>query len=440
MKKALSYLIILAGLISGCKKEDDPVLADPDVRLIETLSNIQKELQGSPSGWKGSIFTNGGGGYSFYMQFTDKGRVKMTSDLDTVMAITPRESSYRLKALQRPSLIFDTYNYIHLLADPDPSKFGGEQGLGLGSEYEFAWIETKGDSMKLQGTRLATPITLVKVTTAEQQLYDAGRIKAIMKLTAKYVADSKFPFLQLADNKKISISIDSKTKAITFSYVDEQQNVVAKTVKFSFTLKGIQLGEAYGNNTESFTEFLWDDAKSLYYVMAGTKRYELQASATNVIPLNLTLGFGKANSTLVYNPASVPTTLSADFNTRYNTAKTGLAAVGNAGRVLDQMYVIFSSATEMTVRFYYRNTAGTAFQANFLYTMTKAPNGDMTFVLAGNDGNAGVVGAGLVAVTGYFSANTFKVDWVANPVNELLLGGLYTTSNPASYYYGTLLK
>ncbi|MRG49122.1 DUF4302 domain-containing protein [Chitinophaga sp. SYP-B3965] len=440
MKKTLTYLIILAGLISGCKKEDDPILGDPDKRLAEVLGNIQKDLLSSPGGWKANVFTGANNGYSFYMQFTDKGRVTMTSDIDTVSAITPKESSYRLKALQRPTLIFDTYNYLHLLADPDPSKLGGTVGIGLISEYEFAWVETKGDSMKVKGTFYDMPVTFVKATAAEQQLYAAGRIKTIMKLTSKYATDSKFLFVQLADNRKITIGVDSKTKRLTFSYVDDQQIVVTQSVGFSFTLKGIQLAQPYGNATESFSELLWDDVKGIYYVMVGTKRYEFQASTTPIIPLELTLGSGKANTILIYNPLTVPVNLNADFNTRYNAAKTGLAAVGNAGRVLDYVQVMFNPANETVIRFYYRNTAGTAFQANFLYTMAKAANGDITFTFVSRDNNANVVGAGFVSITDYFTNNTFKMDWVSNPSSDLLLGGLYNKANPASYYYGTLSK
>ena len=43
----------------------------------------------------------------------------MFSDFDSTSAVTLQESSYRLKAEQQPTLIFDTYSYVHVLADPN---------------------------------------------------------------------------------------------------------------------------------------------------------------------------------------------------------------------------------------------------------------------------------------------------------------------------------
>jgi hypothetical protein len=53
--------------------------------------------------------------------------------------------------LQQPSLIFDTYSYLHLLADPDPNVNGGRVGAGLSSDFEFYVDSTVADTMKLVG-------------------------------------------------------------------------------------------------------------------------------------------------------------------------------------------------------------------------------------------------------------------------------------------------
>ncbi len=63
-----------------------------------------------------------------------------------VLSLPGKESGYRLKATQRPSLIFDTYSYIHAAADPDPNvSFSptNSGGYGWGTDFDFSFTEAK---------------------------------------------------------------------------------------------------------------------------------------------------------------------------------------------------------------------------------------------------------------------------------------------------------
>jgi hypothetical protein len=77
----------------------------------------------------------------------------MLSDFNETTATVLKESSYRLKALQQPTLIFDTYSYLHLLSDPDPNVAGGIAGKGYNSDFEFAYDPTiaQADTIILTG-------------------------------------------------------------------------------------------------------------------------------------------------------------------------------------------------------------------------------------------------------------------------------------------------
>ena len=128
MKKVLIIVFIITACLSSCKKADKPAFdKSADERLNETLAAYQTQLSGAQNGWKGFIATDSGRGstYSFYFKFNNANRVVMLSDFDSVSAVTPKESSYRLKALQQPSLLFDTYSYLHVLSDPDETVNGG---------------------------------------------------------------------------------------------------------------------------------------------------------------------------------------------------------------------------------------------------------------------------------------------------------------------------
>src|SRR4051812_12260494 len=138
MKKIFIYTIVVIIGFSGCNKKEDTVFDKSiDVRLNEKLAADQKALTGAPYGWKGLIYPAGlkGGVVAFYFKFDTSNRVEMFSDFDPASAITPMTASYRLKALQQPSLLFDTYSYVHVLADPDGSVNGGDYGGGLGSDF-----------------------------------------------------------------------------------------------------------------------------------------------------------------------------------------------------------------------------------------------------------------------------------------------------------------
>src|SRR5262245_26619894 len=122
MNKNLLYYLLAIILVSSCKRDDDFVFdKSSDERINETLKTYQAALTSSQYGWNGSLHTGDGVLYRFYFSFNDSNRVQMLGDFDSTSGSDLKESSYRLKALQQPSLIFDTYSYLHLLSDPDGS-------------------------------------------------------------------------------------------------------------------------------------------------------------------------------------------------------------------------------------------------------------------------------------------------------------------------------
>jgi len=122
MKIKILSILCLALALSSCKKGSEDLMIDgklPELRSQESLETYGKTLTSAKNGWAGYLFTEGGGGYGFYMDFNDQDRVKMLAEIDAGTAKDLMESTYRLKAVMGPSLIFDTYNYLHLLADPN---------------------------------------------------------------------------------------------------------------------------------------------------------------------------------------------------------------------------------------------------------------------------------------------------------------------------------
>jgi len=167
MKKALLYILVASTGFLSCKKDKTVFSQTPDERLNAVLKADQDTLVNAPYGWKGFVFPSGlsGGVVGFYFKFNNSNRVQMFSDFDSLSAVTMMESSYRLKALQQPALIFDTYCYVTVLADPDGSVNGGPYGAGLSSDFEFSIDSIKGDTIRLTGRTHGSKAFLVMKRT-----------------------------------------------------------------------------------------------------------------------------------------------------------------------------------------------------------------------------------------------------------------------------------
>ena len=163
--KHIKYLVFFILTLASCKKEFEGVR--PDAKINQLRDQYTQQLTGAKNGWIGYLFPAGGGSYTFKFTFNDKHRVKTYATIDAKKAESPDESSYRLVADQLVSLYFDTYSYLHQLADPDESKSGGRRGGGKISDFEFAIIESSTDTMKLRGNHNESQLILIRAKDNE---------------------------------------------------------------------------------------------------------------------------------------------------------------------------------------------------------------------------------------------------------------------------------
>ncbi len=264
MRKLSGYLLLLIALVSSCRKDNDHVFSESvDQRLSKKLSAYQEQLSGAPYGWKMIIAPAGGGAYGFYMKFNDANRVDMVSDFDSASAVTLKESSYRLKAMQQPSIIFDTYSYLHVLADPDGSVNGGKDGVGLESDFEFFFNDsTTADTIKLTGRVNGSKAILVKASREEADVYTSGTFNVnlfhnILRKILQY-------FKQLTvSGKSYDLNINPGTRTIIITSVDDQGNPNSFTTSFYFSLNGIEFSQPFLAGSTIVTGFygpVWSGA------------------------------------------------------------------------------------------------------------------------------------------------------------------------------------
>jgi hypothetical protein len=192
MKKILIYLLCISAVLSGCDRKSDLNIdgKSTDQRLSEALAAYQKKLTDAPYGWVLTETTTGtaiNGGvtqdapkavFSYYMKFNKDNQVSMIADFTLPTSVNFNTASYTIKATQRPTLVFDTYSYVHLPCDPDPtisnSPLGG--GFGWGTDFEFSFADNVaaaelGDTIHLTGNLNSASAVLVKATQEEQNIF-----------------------------------------------------------------------------------------------------------------------------------------------------------------------------------------------------------------------------------------------------------------------------
>lgn len=388
MRKNLSlYFLLIIVTIASCRKYDDVFDESPDTRINKTLAAYNDALTGAPYGWKALVYPSGlpNTAFGFYFRFDTTNRVEMFSDFDSLSAVTVRESSFRLKSLQQPCLLFDTYSYIHVLCDPDASQNGGYYGKGLFSDFEFAIDGIYGDTIKLTGRLNGSKAILVKATSQEaQDYYDKKRNWEFNNLSRFLTY-----FKQLTvGNSKYDIYADLLFRQIRFVRPGTDG-------EWTFTT-----GYYFDGNGISFTT-PFTDGEVTFYGLADIK---WDASAQK---MTLKAGTNTATITSAIKPLVVDMTAGQRW---YNMAVGGLYWRSDAGfhvNGVDDAYNV-NSISGFNYMFYYPNFQNSGYDfagivpEGFAYGPAFNPtfrnNGTVTFTYP--DGGFGEIPEEAVTIMG----------------------------------------
>lgn len=270
MKNFLTYLVCLSVLFGACRRETDPVFdKSPDERINETLTKYQAVLSDAPDGWNATLETSLGISFSFYFRFNDSNRVVMYSDFDSTTATVMATSSYRLKALQQPCLLFDTYSYIHLLADPDARVNGGYFGGGLFSDFEFSLDSVTTDHISLTGRFNRSKAIFTKATAAQRQAWENKKVwEGIQKFKSINKIQNYFKRLNY-NGVDYEVRFDTVFKRANITWLDGRGVPQFKTVGYYFTEGGVVFNEPLVNGDatiEGFSVDRWDAGSSTIYI------------------------------------------------------------------------------------------------------------------------------------------------------------------------------
>src|SRR5688500_903449 len=254
---------------------------------------------GTP-GWKLFVYPEGlisenieVGGLTYYITFPDSNRTVMVSDFNAETAGVPKESSWHLKATQRPSLVFDTYSYIHIAADPDETvSFSPVQqgGYGWGSDYDFSFLEAEpGDTLFLEGNFNHSDAVAIRASQEEIDAAFSGQLKHIVEITNNLPKTTSFLFFKGSDNSNIGVTFNTFLFRINFVYLTSGQ-LQTVSVPYSHTTYGVHFKSPLSIGGYTFQDLYWDDALDLYYINTGSGRVNVNNSATPLIPMNQVIG------------------------------------------------------------------------------------------------------------------------------------------------------
>ncbi|OQP42813.1 hypothetical protein A4H97_11675 [Niastella yeongjuensis] len=433
--KQLLYILAATLFATGCKKDDTKIFEEtPEERMSARIDELNSALNSSQYGWKASLTTSAKGGYGFYMDFKSPGSITMVADLDSATATQANTSTYRIKWVMNATLIFDTYNYISLLQDPNPATYGGNAGSGLQSDVEFEYERINGDSVLLRGFKYKNELVLVKVTAEQKDRYLSAAYKANIDAINNYFVGKTYNFINIAGlNNKVQFLFDKGNKTVVFQYTDNNGEVKKADGKFNFEDVGLIFSS--GGITVNGITFVSAGMENGYFVLYddhGNKYVVHQSSVPILLMQNLFAYNGLYRE--LYIPPNPPTGINSGFNNVYFACQALFGQMNPKRQLIDVRFVLASSNTATLIT--HNGSNAPTFEAIATYPYTYV-NGMLTLSNASYDGNWAQRSKEYKPLQDYFANAVFKVDYVTtnNPLLPLV-GGLYKDNS--SFFYGAL--
>ncbi|CAL1520375.1 DUF4302 domain-containing protein [Chitinophaga sp. MM2321] len=437
MKNIIIAGLLLFTLATACRKQDDTSIfgEKPEERMNKQLAEYKTQLTTGANGWKAYVYPEGGAGFGFYFKFTDNNRVSMLGDLLPNTATDLKESSYRLAAQQRPSLVFDTYNYLHMLSDPDENIYGGLRGRGYDSDFEFGYDSTHNDTIFLTGNYNQSKMIMIKAAAPEESSYKAGALNDIQQKLDAYNNRYNTLYLKTADNKQVQLSIDANFREFSQVYLDSGM-FKTKTYPYAHSIKGIFFKEPVTIDAYTFQELIYDDAKDVLYLKSGNNTVNILTSNVPVFPMHLLMGISFKQ---IFTSDATSVAFSPSYKTMWNDAKAALAAEPYTYPLtLEDLTIMFDINTnQMTFTFRFTQL-GNSFPAPFIFDYTKTDDGTYTFAMQRVQGQLSeIMYPSAATILNKINTEKFKLDYFTAP-GAGKMGQLISIDDPQFAIGGTL--
>jgi hypothetical protein len=445
----LVFLLLCTATFLSCDNDYETIFADsPDERVQQALDEYNTLITDAPNGWRGMLYTGTGAGYFYYFKFDSEGKVSMISDFNEQTASESMTGSWMIKALQKPTLTFDTYSYIHLPADPDGDVNGGGNGQGLISDFEFTFSETNGDSVFMRGLKHNTELVLVRATGEESESILNQQILTILQSTKQYTADNKGLRLLLPDDTILPLAIDVSHKLFGVQHLSADGSAIETFISpFTFSIEGIQLRDTLTIGGYDIRTLKWDVNNNVYTIQLDDETPLFNSTEpltfTPSTPLHAVVG---TEFTTIHIPANPEVNRlpgqSDQFVEAYNTATEEL--INSTLRItLHELNFVFNRLDKQVyfdVVISQTSDAGVTsyFLAEYIFDYTIDDSGilDLTPVSANENGQ--YISFELRLFLQRLENDKFTLHYHAGGFE--LIGGFYSQENPEFSFGGYLRK
>ena len=436
--KAVLSVVAIAAFFS-CEQSYDPAFSEsPDERVAQALDDYQHLLMEAPFGWKATVHTGVGVSYLYYFDFNENGKVTMLADFNETTASAPASGDWVLKALQQPTLSFDTYSYIHLPADPDGSISGGTNGEGLVSDFEFKFTSVGEDTLKLTGIQRGITMTMVPATEQEKEILMRGEIKNMLH----HVSSNPSTYLTLPNANQVTLAFGVDEKIVYALFLSEDGKNIQRLVSpFSFTTQGIWLQSPMEIQGYTFQELKWDSEEGMYTA-------SVESSAVQIFPIEgiyffnpeepLAAAMGTTYTTLQIPAGSSTQPLpgqSEEFIGVYN--RTAASLLNSEFRLtLQETNMKFDTTTHSVIYDMIVLQHSTLFLCRYIYAYTIDEEGIVSLLFDAADQNGWLIYDHVSELLTYFENNTFTLQYIGG--GNDLIGGVFCQEIPDFYFSGYL--
>lgn len=421
MKLTNSIICAFLSLLvfSGCKKDYDKSVFDqlPQERSADMLKEYKTVLSSAPYGWQAYVYPGSGNlASTFLFKFDSTNRVVTNCDLSGTTITTPMESSYSIRALQMTTLVFDTYSYLHLLADPNTNVNGGTSGKGLYSDFEFYFIKMAAtkDTIWMEGAQKGMPMVLVKVIDDNKADVEEGfdlnggkKMADMQYRIHSYLGSTMFINMQMQDSKQISF-VYSGGSSIYFLYQnDTTGQIQGKGTLFSYTAKGIHLRDTVWYKNYPFTDLVWNQGTNNGFYLDGIFNTS-KTTTTPDFPMSSLVG---TLFQALYQPAGYPDPSAAATSSSYKAVIKQLNDSINAkGYTLSEMSYLFSQSKSLMTIYVSVSKGAASYYGIYTYDFVLADDKKTyTFSLKSQDSGGQGLRSAMAPLLNYFESGSKKL-------------------------------
>ncbi|MDR3366249.1 MAG: DUF4302 domain-containing protein [Prevotellaceae bacterium] len=471
-KTFLHLIFTAAAAMVACTETEPPVFdLSPDERAQAQLEQYRQILCGAPCGWLVAVGSQdlgvAGGAYRFWIKFRPDNKVTMCGDIDATTAATPKESTYRLKQMQYPTLLFDTYSYIHMPDDPDKAIPDATSGVGLLSDSDVNLMgDVSGNEFRAVGRKRRCPFIFTRATPEDTLAVLKGDLIAVKETAAARWMGCKYPtvattqtHLQMTVGKRLS----------SFTYADENNEVQTVFIPTYAELdaNNIRLITPFKYKNIEFERITWNGTD--YTVSINGEPHLVYDNRQPSYPLSF--GPGKPYNTLTVDKSvlnsSAGSIMVAPFLTIYDKMYSDAFVSGidiRSFTLTFEMNELYEEQMRLSVAYSKASVSKTGEaifkvnrEADALYlTGFRLPQTDegvnmdsigraisgslLTYLLhSGSADSLGMAGHRTAVAP---SGNKFRADWAVNSIPELTqaVGRLVKIDEPGNYMPGILGK